>query len=75
MTDQKPDDVLAYTVAAWLTSKGCVTALVEVNEGWEVHYTLPEDIKPQPPVQVHNGKIIFPKGSQEDVVFTFLLSQ
>ncbi len=72
---EKSDQDLALTVAAWLHSKGCVVSIVAVEGGWEVNYTLSEDIKPQPPVQIHHGKIIFPKGSQEDVVFTFLLSQ
>lgn len=73
---QKADDLLAFTVGAWLQSKGCVVTLTNPpGKGWFVNYTLRDDMKPQPPVHILNGSIIFPAGSQEDVVFTFLLGQ
>lgn len=72
---QKPDDVLAFTVGAWLQAKGCVVTLTNPPGKWLVHYTLPDDMKPQPPVEIKDSKIVFPQGSQEDVVLTFLLGQ
>lgn len=76
MTNEK-DDLLAFTVGAWLQSKGCVVTLTQSlkKPGWLVNYTLPEDLKPQPPVEVSRGSITFPEGSQEDLILTFLLGQ
>lgn len=65
---------LAHRVATWLRDNGCVTTVVVVGEVYFVHYTLRQDIKPQPPVRC-DGSVIFPRGSQEDVVLAFLLSQ
>jgi hypothetical protein len=63
---------LAYRVATWLQGNGCtVQVAYKAPFGYEVHYTLKLDIKPQPPVRI-DGSVVFPKGSQEDVVFAFL---
>ncbi len=72
---QKSDRDLALIVASWLREKGCTVSVLAHPLGWDVHYTLKEDVLPQPAVQVHNGRVIFPKGSQEDVVLAFLLEQ
>lgn len=65
---------LAHRVATWLQRNGCVTTVIVKGEVYEVHYTLKLDVKPQPAIRC-DGSIIFPQGSQEDVVLAFLLSQ
>lgn len=66
---------LALRVATWLQAKGCTVQVVyKAPFSYEVHYTLKLDMKPQPPVRI-DGSVIFPKGSQEEVVLAFLLGQ
>lgn len=70
------DQNLALRVAGWLTNKGCqAVSVVQGIDGWFVYYTLKLDMKPQPAVRVRNGAVSFPAGSQEDVVFAFMLEQ
>lgn len=68
------DAMLATNFVLWLESRGCgaVTPVLK-EDGWYIHYTLKNDIKPQPAVRIVNGSVIFPKGSCEDVVFDFLM--
>lgn len=64
---------LAYSVAVWLQAKGCTVQVVYVAPfSYEVHYTLKLDMKPQPPIRI-DGTVVFPVGSQEDVILAFLL--
>lgn len=65
------DRRLAGSLMGWLASNGCVVSLVETAEGFEVHYTLKDDVKPQPPVKITKGRLIFPRGSQETVINSF----
>lgn len=67
------DHVIALRLAAWLQAKGCTVSVLRKRDGHYVHYTLQLDIKPQPPARIKDGVICFPVGSQEDVVFAFLL--
>lgn len=70
------DAILADRVAAWLFAKGCGAVSVVFRDGqYHVYYTLKLDIVPQPAVRVHNGSIIFPSGSQEEVVLAFLAGE
>lgn len=73
---QLKDVILAGRVAAWLITHGVkTTTTTQDKEGtWLVHYTLRDDIKPQPPVRIKDGGISFPKGSQQAVVDLFLRS-
>lgn len=68
------DAVLAANFVRWLESKGCypVTPVLK-EDGWYIHYTLKNDMKPQPAVRIINGSVMFPEGSQEDVIFDFLM--
>lgn len=64
---------LALQVSTWLQAKGCTVQVVYVPPlTYEVHYTLKLDMKPQPPVRI-NGSVVFPKGSQEEVIMAYLL--
>lgn len=66
---------LAYRVATWLEKRGCTTTIALCDEfRYEVHYTLARDVIPQPPVKI-DGSIVFPKGSQEDVILQFFMGQ
>jgi hypothetical protein len=62
---------LAGKVAAWLGARGCkAVTVVQVEEIMYVHYTLQLDMKPQPAIKI-DGSIIFPQGSQMDVLEVF----
>lgn len=65
---------LAHRVGRWLVERGCTVTIAVKGEVYYVHYTLAHDMKPQPAVRC-DGSIVFPQGSQEDVVLLFLLSQ
>lgn len=63
---------LAHCLALWLQGHKCTVQVLHViPDIFEVHYTLRDDVKPQPPVRV-DGTIKFPVGSQISVVQAFL---
>lgn len=64
--------MLAAAVAEWLRKGGCIVSSVETPDGFDVHYTLKNDMKPQPAVQIRDKSVIFPQGSQEEVLMAFL---
>lgn len=72
------DAALAANVVRWLEKRGCVVSAT-VNHGdpmaINIHYTLKNDMKPQPAVRIKDGAVIFPEGSNEDIIFAFLLQQ
>lgn len=67
------DAMLAANFVRWLEGKGCTVTPILKEDGWRIHYTLSVDTKPQPAVIIRDGSVIFPKGSQEDLVFDFLM--
>lgn len=73
---QPSDEQIAYNIARWLQTKGCTACVYHRSEGdFQVHYTLSLDTKPHPAVTIKNGSVVFPVGSDEDIVLSFLLGQ
>jgi hypothetical protein len=67
------DMILACNVADWLDSKQCQTSISSSDDGKAlVLYTLRDDIKPQPPLEVKDGRVVIPKGTETAVVAAFL---
>lgn len=62
---------LALYTYNWLERRGCVCSLMKYQSEFHLHYTLAEDIKPQPALIIRDKSVIFPKGSQEDVLNAF----
>lgn len=68
------NNTMALRVAGWLTAKGCgAVSVVNKGDHYLVYYTLSLDTKPQPAVRIKDGSVIFPTGSQQDVVTAFLM--
>lgn len=64
---------LALRVVHFLEVSGCTVQVTKVDVEIHVHYTLKNDIKPQPAIRVTDKpSLIIPKGSQDAVVFAFL---
>jgi len=64
--------VIATGVHGWLEARGCTCSMIKLEEEIRIHYTLSLDTKPQPAVVIRDESVIFPKGSQEDVIMAFL---
>jgi hypothetical protein len=72
MGDRSANKYLASGVYGWLLNKGCaVTLYARAGGSYEVYYTLPKDVLPQPAIIIENGKVRFPAGSQEAVLMSF----
>lgn len=65
--------MLAMAVYKWLEDNGCTVQLQKNGSEYLLHYTLRDDIKPQPAIVVTNKPSIkIPTGSQEAVVQSML---
>lgn len=70
---RETDQLKAIHLAEWFRYKGCKAVTINEQGGvFYVYYTLQRDIKPQPPASVLHGTVVFPLGSQEDVVMSYL---
>lgn len=57
---------VAGRLAIWLEAKGARAVCTTMHQDRiEVHYTLRDDIKPQPAIRIESDKIVIPKGTDE----------
>lgn len=71
MSDRQAD--LSLNVITFLEKGGCTTTMTVVDAEIHIHYTLKNDMKPQPALRITDRpSIIIPKGSQHGVVLSLL---
>lgn len=72
MARRYSDADLAAALAEWLECNRCTISVSIEGDGFNIHYTLQNDIKPQPPIHVEGGKFTIPAGSQQAVINALL---